>query len=240
MFQFYRRHHESTYNGSDNKDKIVKMYKKEFFIPLENIEDSYIEFKVFCTKNDIRIDWDEIDEMYQDTKKCLEDILPFENELADLDEKSEEEKYDLFSSYIKNAYDMVDENVYQTLFERMVTETCLHPQSWIYYAEYLHEREKKKKSLLIEDLKEYPVFKQTSIDVVDRGIRNCVWYHELHIRKMHMMEELRLPKADVQTAFEDGLKSGLRLPDQEVSLWIEYLSYLRETRKCLIKKRLKF
>lgn len=63
------------------------MYEKELSIPLHDMENTYIELKVLCEKDKLEVDWEDINETYKKTKKVLQQILPFENKLAELDPK---------------------------------------------------------------------------------------------------------------------------------------------------------
>lgn len=92
------------------------------------MEESYIEFKVFCEKNKQTdtIDWETIDRRYNRGKSVLQKILPFEKELLDLDTKMHQERAAVYRKYIAELDQDYYNDVIRILYERMTTDCCLN------------------------------------------------------------------------------------------------------------------
>lgn len=73
------------------------------------------------------------------------------------------------------------------------------------------------------------VFSQTEWDVVNRSLRNCTWSTELYVEKMRIAEKMEFPREDVQAIAELALAAGFDWPEPLVTIWLEYLSYVRRT-----------
>ena len=71
------------------------------------------------------------------------------------------------------------------------------------------------------------VFNQTDWDVCNRALRNCPWSSELYVEKMRIAEKMELSKQEVQNIVELALGAGFHSPEPLVTIWLEYLSYLR-------------
>lgn len=73
------------------------------------------------------------------------------------------------------------------------------------------------------------VFSQTDWDVVNRSLRNCTWSADLYVEKMRIAEKMEFPREDVQGIAEFALAAGFHWPEPVVTIWLEYLSYVRRT-----------
>lgn len=94
------------------------------------------------------------------------------------------------------------------------------------YIEYIQQRKRIETATSTEE--QHPwVFSQTDWDVCNRAIRNCTWSAALYIEKMHIAERMNLSREDVQELAEFALAAGFQSPEPVVSIWLEYLSYLR-------------
>lgn len=71
------------------------------------------------------------------------------------------------------------------------------------------------------------LFSQTDWDIVNRAIRNCTWSPEIYVEKMRIAERMELSREELQTIAEFALAAGFETPEPLVSIWLEYLSYLR-------------
>lgn len=108
--------------------KLIDSYERELSIPLKDIEETYIEFKVLCEKQGDKftdIDWKKIDEKYQKVKDQLAIMLPFENQLNKLGNRDHKQRMETYEKYINECKNIIDERIIQTLYERMVTDCCL-------------------------------------------------------------------------------------------------------------------
>lgn len=104
------------------------MYEKELSIPLHNMEETYIEFKVLCEKNKdtfADVDWDRLDEKYNRAKEHLAKMLPFETQLEELDSRYYRERAKIYQQYIEECRTFLNEQTVQVLYERMITDCCL-------------------------------------------------------------------------------------------------------------------
>lgn len=80
------------------------------------------------------------------------------------------------------------------------------------------------------------VFSQTEWDVINRAIRNCTWSADIYVEKMRIAEKMELPKQDVQNIAEFALSAGFQSPEPLVTIWLEYLSYLRRNTDFTVEK----
>lgn len=105
------------------------MYEKELTIPLYDMEKTYVELKVWHEKLKDQIgdiDWNRIDQKYNNAKDCLKKIYPFEKQLLELDAKSYQERAAVYEKYIDECKDILDTRIVQVLYERMITDCCLN------------------------------------------------------------------------------------------------------------------
>ncbi|XP_055386168.1 squamous cell carcinoma antigen recognized by T-cells 3 [Condylostylus longicornis] len=229
FFSLYRKYIEqSSLSNEDKLMKVAQSYMRELQIPLYEMENSYIDFKVLYEKNkeklEIVVDWDRIDKNYKRAKEDLQKMLPYEERLKNLDQKFYQEKAVAYLDYIKMADEELEENIIQVLYERMVTDCCLNENCWLEYIDFILKRDEDGKP---EELEDFPVFQQTALDINVRALRNCTWSPKLYIKKLYILEEIQQPKQEVQKAFEKALEAGFDSPEPYVSLWLEYLSYIR-------------
>lgn len=92
------------------------------------------------------------------------------------------------------------------------------------YIKFIQNREDYAKPITME---ESPVFSQTDWDIVNRALRNCTWSADLYIEKMCIGERMELPKQEVQNITESAFVATVNSPESFLSVWIEYVSYLR-------------
>lgn len=218
------------YRQSEKLSTIAEIYQKELQIPLYNMEESYIEFKVLYQKNqtEIQLNWDDIDKKYNRAKEQLKIMLPYEKELLELDSKFHQERISLYKRYINNVRKNLDEKLIQILYERMVTECCLNETCWIDYFNYLDNRYIEYDEIEgEEELTKFSIFSQTVFDIIDRALKNCTWSAKLHIFKIRLYEDVSYSRQELQNIFETALESGFQEPEPVVNLWLEYLSCLR-------------
>lgn len=108
---------------------MIETYERELSLPLNGMEETYIELKVLCEKDKVNyadVDWPRIEEKYQKAKKHLAKMLPLEEQLAALDARSHQERASIYSKYIEECKDILTEPMVQILYERMITDCCLN------------------------------------------------------------------------------------------------------------------
>ncbi|XP_011290668.1 squamous cell carcinoma antigen recognized by T-cells 3 isoform X2 [Musca domestica] len=226
FFKLYRQ----QYPEDSNRDEYVNSFLKELRYPLNNMEESYIEFKVYYEKNKEHfsgkedIDWEEIDAKYFKAKEHLKKILPFEEKLQSLGTNLYRERAEVYFDYIKESDKFLDENVLQTIYERMVADCCLNADCWLKYIDFIDYRDEFGRP---KDLQELPLFEQTPDEICLRALRNCTWSPELYIKRIQVLEKLERSKTEIQEVLESAAVAGFQTPEPAVAVWLEYLTYLR-------------
>uniref|UniRef100_A0A182VYK3 RRM domain-containing protein n=1 Tax=Anopheles minimus TaxID=112268 RepID=A0A182VYK3_9DIPT len=228
IFEAYRED-TLTKNGDSSAsfNRLARIYEQELKIPLRNMEDSYIEYKLLCEKyKDVIKDLDEekFERRYKQAKEALQAMLPHENALAALEAHCHQERADLYRKYIAECQPLLEDDEVQILYERMVTECCLDGTVWHDYVRYLHRCPPDP-----EENPASPVFRQTELDLVNRALRNCTWSAELFVEKIRIVERQAKPssKMTILKIMEDVASAGLQTPEASVKVWLEYLTYLR-------------
>lgn len=235
FFDLYRNFLKTSFTGDEYRDLYVDSFIRELRIPLFNMEDSYIEAKVYIQKNNIKCDWDIIESDYNEAKAHLQKILPFEKQLTEVTNSTAQ----LYKDYLLFADKFLDEENLQIIYERMISDCCLDPSCWLDYVDFLEIRDKYEAP---KNLPNRDIFNQTVLDVNLRSIRNCTWNEKMYTKRMRLMERMHKPISNVQEVLEMGLAVGLT-PEFAVNVWLEYLSFLRratnyrEEKECEILRK---
>lgn len=218
-----------TKNGdtTESFNRVARIYEQELKIPLHNMEESCIQYKLLCEKyKDQLTDLDEekFERRYKQAKEALQRMMAHENALAALKAHCHQDRADLYRKYIEDCQGVLDDDEVQILYERMVTECCLDGTVWVDYLRYLHRCPPDP-----EDGQTSPVFRQSELDVVNRALRNCPWCAELYVEKMRIAERhyKESSKMMILKIMEDVASAGLQTPEASVKVWLEYLTYLR-------------
>ncbi|XP_013105222.2 squamous cell carcinoma antigen recognized by T-cells 3 [Stomoxys calcitrans] len=225
FFRLYRK----QFSSEQNLEEYINSFISELRYPLYHMEETYIEFKVYYEKNKealsaMEINWEDIDVKYFKAKEHLKKILPYEEKLQTLPANSYRERGEVYFDYIKDSDKYLDENVLQTIYERMVAECCLNADCWLKYINFIDYRDEFGRP---KDLQRLPLFEQTPDDICQRALRNCTWSAELYIKRMQILEKLDRPKTVVQEVLESAAAAGFQTPEPAVAVWLEYLTYLR-------------
>lgn len=206
--------------------KIVKRFKEELLLPLGQMQLTYTEFRDFVEKHSAELpnfDRNSIEVEVKDTKKIHQKVLPFEQKLAQLEEKSHKERVDIFKSYIDECADDLEEEYVQILHERMITSCCLNESVWKEYLSYIQNRSKDWSPVEYNKSK---IFIQNEMDIVERGLRNCSWSADLYVEKMRILETNKESREEVQKIVEQACAIQYNSAEPIVKIWLEYLSYL--------------
>lgn len=206
--------------------KIAKKFKEELLLPLSHMQTTYHEFREFLESNNEKLpnfDKSSTEVEFKTTKQILQKVLPFEQKLAKLESKMHQERVDTFLNYISQCAEDLEEEYIQVLYERMITACCLNESVWKEYLKYIHSRSK---DWTPTESNKSSIFRQTEMDVINRGLRNCSWSASLYIEKMRIFESKKAPREDVQKILEEACAVQYNSPDPIVRIWIEYLSYL--------------
>ncbi|XP_055612844.1 squamous cell carcinoma antigen recognized by T-cells 3 [Uranotaenia lowii] len=226
VFEAYREDFLAK-NGETSKEinRLARIYEQELKIPLKNMEDSYIEYKLLCEKyKDTLEDLnpEKFERRYKQAKELLQRMIPFENRLVALEPHCHQERAELYREYIKECRSLLGEDEMQVLYERSVADCCLDPSVWCDYLKYLDRYPPD-----VEELPTSPVFSQTTLDVVNRALRNCPWSAELYVEKLRIVEREKGTREDILKIMEEVATVEFQAPEPAVKVWLEYLTYLR-------------
>lgn len=219
---FMRREPESP----EKYKRIVKRFKEELLLPLSHIQLTYTEFREFVEKFADQLpnfDRESTEVEVKNTKKILQKVLPFEVKLAKLEDKSHHERVEIFKSCINECADELEEEYVQVLYERMITACCLNESVWKEYLSYIQNRSKSWSPL---DSNKSPIFRQTEMDIISRGLRNCSWSADLYVEKMRILESNKEKREEVQKVLEVACAIQYNNAEPIVKVWLEYLSFL--------------
>lgn len=226
IWNIYREDYlAKTEESSERLNRLARIFEQELKIPLKNMEDSYIEYKLLCEKNkDVLKDLnpEKFERRYKQAKDLLQRMLPFEDKLLALDPHCHQERAELYRQYIRECRSHMGDDELQVLYERSVTDCCLDPTVWCDYLKYLDKYPPD-----LEDNSASPVFGQGTLDLVNRALRNCPWSAELYVEKMRIVEREKRPKDDILKIMEEVATVEFQAPEPAVKVWLEYLTYLR-------------
>lgn len=204
--------------------KIVKRYKEELLLPLNDMKVTYVEFREFLEKyNTFKNVCNSIEDEVKNTRKIHQRVLSYEQKLKKIDERAHRERIETFKSYIESLEEDLEEEYVQVLYERMVASCCLNETAWIDYIHYIQNRPKDWTPV---DSNKSLIFRQTDLDIINRALRNCSWSAELYVKKMRILEENRNSREDVQQTLEKACTIQYKSADPLTKIWMEYLSYL--------------
>lgn len=208
--------------------KIVKRYKEELLLPLNDMKVTYAEFREFLDKHNTfkNIDRNSIEEEVKNTRKIHQKVLSHEQKLKKIDEKAHRDRIRAFKNYIESLAEDLEEEYVQVLYERMITSCCLNESAWMDYLHYIENRPKDWAPLETNKSK---IFRQTELDIINRALRNCSWSADLYVKKMRLLEINKKPREEVQQTLEKACTIQYKSSDPLVKIWIEYLSYLIRT-----------
>ncbi|XP_031626863.1 squamous cell carcinoma antigen recognized by T-cells 3-like [Contarinia nasturtii] len=201
--------------------KLLEVFTYELSIPLAGIQEAYAEFCEFVDKYNEEVEWEKINETYHKSKDNLYEILTFEQQLVDLDDKEHHKRASIYLDYIDKCKSFKSDRMVQILYERMVTACCLSASTWIKYVKYLKNRE------TVPDVSEKSlIFKQTALDVLTRALRNCTWSAELYVEKMRLSEKAGIAKSDVTEIAQQAFEATNNDVKGHLNVWMEYLSFI--------------
>uniref|UniRef100_A0A1Q3EWF4 Putative squamous cell carcinoma antigen recognized by t-cells 3 n=1 Tax=Culex tarsalis TaxID=7177 RepID=A0A1Q3EWF4_CULTA len=226
IFEAYREDHLAKNGDSPEQlNRLARIYEQELKIPLRNMEDSFIEYKLLCEKHKavlVDLNPEKFERRYRQAKELLQKMMPFENRLAALEPHCHQERADLYREYIRECRSQLEDDDLQVLYERSCADCCLDPTVWTDYLKYLDKYPPDP-----DEAEASPVFDQSVLDVVNRALRNCPWSAELYVEKMRICEREKRGKADILKIMEEVATVEFQAPEPAVKVWLEYLTYLR-------------
>ena len=203
--------------------KICQLFRRQFSIPLYNMQESYQEFEKWldeinsCYQINLREDKEvsNIKTEFDKNLKLFESIKRFEEGIL----SSEAPHYEQYLKYLD--FEIKSENLARTqcLFERAITHNCLQGELWLKYLDFCDRK------IVVENLLK-PIY--------ERSIRNCPWVADIWIHYMQAMERLDEKNNDweilsnkIQSIFQQALNNTFQYLDDYKSLWSYYLQFNR-------------
>lgn len=230
IFEAYREDHLAKNGDSPEQlNRLARIYEQELKLPLRNMEDSYIEYKLLCEKHKavlVDLNPEKFERRYRQAKELLQKMMPFEERLARLEAHCHQERADLYREYIRVCGGGLDDEDLQVLYERCCTDCCLDPTVWGDYLRFLDKYPPDP-----DEGETAPVLAQTAVDVVNRALRNCPWSAELYVEKMRICEREGRGKGEILKIMEEVATVEFQAPEPAVKVWLEYLTYLRRNGK---------
>lgn len=214
------------FRSPEKYKKLLKSFKEELLFPLKEIQSSYVEFRSFLDAHEEQFknfDKSAVENELKSTKKILQKVLKYEQNLEKLAPSNHKERVECYRSYISDCGDDLEEEYIQVLHERTITACCLNESVWKDYLSYIQNRSKDWKPTSAN--KSF-LFRQTDLDIVNRGLKNCSWSADLCIEKMRIFEKMKEPRTEVQKILETACTIEYNSPEPMVKVWMEYLSYL--------------
>ncbi|XP_065087197.1 squamous cell carcinoma antigen recognized by T-cells 3 [Ochlerotatus camptorhynchus] len=227
IFEAYREDFlgKSEEPEANRLNRLARIYEQELKIPLKNMEDSFIEYKLLCEKyKNILTDlnMEKFERRYRQAKELLQKMLPFEERLVKLEPHCHQERADLYREYIRECRSQLGDDELQVLYERLVADCCLDPTVWCDYLKHLDKYPPDE-----DEDSPSPVFSQTAVDLVNRALRNCPWSAELYVEKLRIYDREKRGKEDILKIMEEVATVEFQAPEPAVKVWLEYLTYLR-------------
>ncbi|KAI1293586.1 Squamous cell carcinoma antigen recognized by T-cells 3 [Halotydeus destructor] len=190
--------------------KVFELYKRQLSVPLQNIDETYDEFKEwFAEVQPLCSDLtdESMNLIYEKSKKTLEKYKPFEDALLDSDARLQE-----YLDYLDFAEANTNPAFIQCIYERAIVDNCLDAPLWVKYISFLSKK-----------LKIDYIIKP----VCDRAARNCPWSSSIWVLYMIAVENFDGTKEDVMAVLERALVAGLPSPDDFLAVWNQYLDCVR-------------
>lgn len=203
----------------ENCEKLTEIYEKVLSIPHQDMDKTYIDFKVLVTKEPEKFkvdDWEFIQEDFEKAQSEADLMVAYENELECATAAN---RATMFQLYLNEVGDKLDRKVRKFIFERMVAE-CSESSCWVMYLKYLQDRRYDEQ----DDIE--------ILRVVNRAIHLGEPHDEYFTIKMALLEKCKSkPVADIKEeltkTIELALASQFSNPDMSTRVWVEYLTILR-------------
>ena len=192
-----------TFN-SQNK-RMLGVFKRQLGVPLLGMEETLNEYKKM-TNDSVE---DSISSSFKKAKSMLDKRVEFETKLKDIQDGKTLELYNEYIEFEKKEKDPV---MIQQLFERAISDHCLHGPLWTNYLLYLEA------NLNIPDV---------CLGVYNRAIRNVPWCKDIWCDYLRALERFKQPHSDIRDIFEQSLSGGFQESGAFLDLWLCFLDYMR-------------
>ena len=181
---------------------------------------TYSEYKSWLGVEDIDRN---TSSLYQKASEMLKFKENFESQLMALDEQESElkdeerdfeQRLSIYSNYLEHEFKQSgDPARIQNLYERRVTDLCLHPHVWTTYIDYIDH------TLRVESV---------SLKVCERAIRNISHSAAIWIRYLRALERYKKSNEIVLSIVEKALSGNLLEGLSKYrEIWLTYIDYKR-------------
>ena len=184
------------------------------------MDKTYIEYKEWLESepidSNIESSYRNAVEMLKQREKYENDLITLNDEEAGLadEQKDVDKRLSIYSSYLDLEFKS-DSNPsrIQNLYERRITDLCLHPHVWTTYIDYIDS------SLKIDSI---------SLSVCERAARNVPNSASVWIKYLRNLERYNQPKESLLTAVEKALtRNMVEGISKYRELWLTFIDYKR-------------
>lgn len=164
-----------------------------------------------------------IDSMYESAIDKLKPREELENQLIrlndeecnlSLEEKNDSKRLSIYSTYLDLEFKDGSNPVrIENLYERRISDLCLHPHVWTTYIDYLDQNLK---------------MEGKTIDVCERAIRNVPNSAAIWIKYLRALERYERPKEKLLSAVEKALsRNFIEGISKYREIWLTFIDYKR-------------
>jgi len=188
---------------TEQKNRIVNLFRRQLRQPLFGIEDNFIEYKKFVDDNvdaNINAEFAKSKEKVKQREQLEQNLVVNENSLES------------YKDYIDYELKEKDPARAQMIYERAIYAHCLEPHLWSQYLTYLDSTLK---------------ISSVSLPVFERAIRNVPWSIEIWCSYLRSLERYEKPHRDILSIFEQALAAGFSDGNSYLELWLCFIDYMR-------------
>eukprot|EP01126_Amoeba_proteus_P057807 TRINITY_DN7391_c0_g1_i7.p1 TRINITY_DN7391_c0_g1~~TRINITY_DN7391_c0_g1_i7.p1 ORF type:complete len:650 (+),score=170.07 TRINITY_DN7391_c0_g1_i7:72-1952(+) len=205
----------------EQENRIRQIYKKQLSIPLEKMEETFEEYKLWEDARDGPKVTSEFLPNYEMVFEKLQKRMVHENKIYDsLDEygNSDRSQFGRWSEYLEFEKSQGNVTQVQCLFERALSNYYFDPQLWLDYMDYMKAK--------------YPQLPSRILKIVSRAVRNCP---QAQFWKIYLIsqEKNKTPMSQISQTFQKSI--GTFMSEEEYKVLFDlYLDIrLRDFRKVL-------
>ena len=183
------------------------------------MDKTYVEYKSWLG---VEVIDPSVESQYQNALEMLQHREPYETELMDLnknetgygdDQKDADKRLSIYAKYLDVEFKEGSNPArIQNLYERRITDLCLHPHVWTTYIDYIDFTLK---------------MESESLAVCERAIRNIPNSAAIWIKYLRALERYNQPNELVLSVVEKALSRSLEGISKYRELWLAYIDYKR-------------
>ena len=186
------------------------------------MDKTFIEYKVWLENETMDAT---VISTYQNAMDMLKQREEFENQLMELNEKeatlsdnqkNADQRLSIYSSYLDAEFKNGSNPArIQNLYERRITDLCLHPHVWTTYIEYIDQKLK---------------MESNSMNVCQRATRNVPNSAAIWIKYLRALERYNKPKELLLSVVEKALSRNLIEGIAKYrEIWLTFIDYTRRS-----------